>query len=510
MTCGARLGRRTARLCALAACAGALFLVYLHLSRTSWVNSDGASNALQARDMLRGNVLLSGWTLTDVTFYTVELPLYALVEAVHGLDADTVHIAAAATYTLVLLAACALAADRARGRARAARVGVTLFLLAAPPPGIATGVLLLSPDHFGTSLPLLLLVWLADRPDPGRLVPAGVCLGLAWTLVADTTALYLGVLPMAAVYGWRALRRRSPLGADAKLCYAAVLAYPLARAAESAIRSAGGYTAYRPSTAMAPSGLWPAHAAKAAQSFLLLYGIDTASPPSAVTLGVWVLRAAGVGCVGWALWRLARRVPGAGPADAVLALALLVNLAAFTVSTMAGTGVLAREVSDTLPLGAALAGRLVGPRLAAARLAPLLPLALAGALALLVSGLRQPQTPPAGDRIAQWLAGHGYGYGLAGYWDASVLTVETGERVGVRPIDLGGAAPAPPAWDSSTAWYDPAVHDARFVIVDPYDARGISAADARRAYGPPAAAYQVANRIVYVYARDLLDRPATG
>jgi hypothetical protein len=39
--------------------------------------SDGASNALEAWDLLHGNWLLRGWTLTDVSFYTTR-PHHAL------------------------------------------------------------------------------------------------------------------------------------------------------------------------------------------------------------------------------------------------------------------------------------------------------------------------------------------------------------------------------------------------------------------------------------------------
>ena len=43
----------------------AAFAAYLQLARTRAVNSDGASNALQAWDMLHGNLLLRGWSLSD-------------------------------------------------------------------------------------------------------------------------------------------------------------------------------------------------------------------------------------------------------------------------------------------------------------------------------------------------------------------------------------------------------------------------------------------------------------
>src|SRR6267154_46277 len=78
-----------------------LFACYLRLSRTLPMNSDGASNALQAWDMLHGNLLLHSWHLSDVSFYTTELPQYMVLESVLGVSAAVVHVAGAMTYTLV-------------------------------------------------------------------------------------------------------------------------------------------------------------------------------------------------------------------------------------------------------------------------------------------------------------------------------------------------------------------------------------------------------------------------
>jgi hypothetical protein len=96
--------------------AAAAFTVYLRLAETRAVNSDGASQALQAWDMLHGNPLLRGWTVSDVSFYTTELPQYALVELIRGLRADVVDIVAAMTYTLVVLLAALVAKGNASGR----------------------------------------------------------------------------------------------------------------------------------------------------------------------------------------------------------------------------------------------------------------------------------------------------------------------------------------------------------------------------------------------------------
>src|SRR4051794_30431986 len=96
--------------------AAVLFVCYWRQSLTQPVSSDGAANALQAWDMLHGNLLLHGWLLSDVSFYTTELPQYMLIEAIRGLGSGVVNLAAATTYTLLVLLAGLLAKGDAGGR----------------------------------------------------------------------------------------------------------------------------------------------------------------------------------------------------------------------------------------------------------------------------------------------------------------------------------------------------------------------------------------------------------
>ena len=131
----------------LAGLALVLFFVYLRLSRTYAATSDGADQALQGWDMLHGNWLLRGWTIADVTYYTTEVPEYALVELFRGLRADDVHIAGAATYTLLVLAAGLLARGRSRGREGLIRFGVAAGIMIAPQLGNNTHLVLSQPDH---------------------------------------------------------------------------------------------------------------------------------------------------------------------------------------------------------------------------------------------------------------------------------------------------------------------------------------------------------------------------
>src|SRR5688500_12085658 len=105
------------------------------MAKTMPINADGGSNALQAWDMWHGNPLLSGWTVTDVSFYTTELIQYALIELVFGLDENIFRIAAAMTYALIVVLAAVVAKGDATGGRALARMGVAVAIVMLPLPG---------------------------------------------------------------------------------------------------------------------------------------------------------------------------------------------------------------------------------------------------------------------------------------------------------------------------------------------------------------------------------------
>jgi hypothetical protein len=175
-----------------------LFSCFLHMSATVPVNSDGASNALQAWAMLHGNPLLRGWQLSDVSFYTTELPQYMLIELARGLTPDVVHIAAAMTYAFVVLLVARLAKGEATGTAGLLRACLAAGIMVAPQRS-EVAVLMLSPDHVGSTVPVLLMWLLIDRAGRRWYVPCACCALLGWALVADQVVLLTGVLALLLV-----------------------------------------------------------------------------------------------------------------------------------------------------------------------------------------------------------------------------------------------------------------------------------------------------------------------
>src|SRR5215472_16113940 len=170
-----------------------LFFAYLAEAQKLPIFGDGSAQALQAWDMLHGKVLLHGWALSDVSFYSTELPQYMLIEFIAGLNPDVVHIAAAMTYALLVVLTAVLAKGKATGREAVARALIPIGIMLAPLLGPILSsrgnslawIALSAPDHTGTQVPLV-LIWLAlDRLRPRWWLPILVAVSLVWVEIAD-------------------------------------------------------------------------------------------------------------------------------------------------------------------------------------------------------------------------------------------------------------------------------------------------------------------------------------
>ncbi|HEX6527994.1 MAG TPA: hypothetical protein VF070_49425 [Streptosporangiaceae bacterium] len=489
-----------------------LFAGYLRLSGTVIVGSDGGTIALQAWDMLHGNVLLHGWAMSDVSFYSTELPEYVLVERLHGLSPDVVHIAGALTYTIAVLLAAWLAKGRATGREGVTRALMAAGIMLAPAPGFGTSTLLLSPDHFGSTIPVLLAWVVIDRCEVRNYVPVLVGVILAVGVVADPLAEVTGVAPMVLICGIRAVqraRRDEPWWFEASLVTAAVAAVGAAAIVLALIRAAGGFVVSPVSTGFAGLAALPHHLFLAGQGILLLFGASfIRGQPVNMLLSVLhlvgVAMAAAALCI--SLRRLFRLDEIVLPA---LAMAIILNIALYVLGRYPVDPLSTREISAVLPLSAVLAGRTLAAYVLRTRLVPVLSAVLAGyALTLGIYG-SQPQVPALHQDLAGWLVARGLVSGLApGYWLANITTVDSGGRARVIQVSAGdGKVTRPVRWETSASWYQPDSDHADFLVTDatPGSPAWRSAVAAARAtFGPPAQIRRYEQYTIIIWTTNVL------
>jgi hypothetical protein len=273
-----------------------------------------------------------------------------------------------------------------------------------------------------------------------------------------------------------------------------------------------------PNTQISAPRFWPHHAVLILQDILALFGANNQGAVVGTVgaffgLACMLAAVCGFAKVIWS-WRTATR------AEQLLCAVIVINVATFVISSIPVPGN-AWEIITVLPCGAVLAARAFVPghiadarrahvAIGAVALVALLPLAAAATL---------PPAPSYTARLASWLEAHRLTYGIAGFWDAASVTVQSGGRVQVRAVTLtnsgGRARFGPFDWETNASWYDPSQHDATFVIAAPRNtapsANQNFTVDLFEKYlARPVAIYHVAGRVILVYHTNLLSRIPPG
>lgn len=538
----ARPARRRATpfvLAGMVAAAVALFVIYLHQSRTQAVDADGAGNVLQAWDMLHGNPLLRGWWLSDVSFYTTELPQYALIAWIHGLTPDVVHVGGAMTYTLVMLFAAWVAKGHATGRAAVVRALVAVCIMLGPQLGVGTYVLLLNPAHVGTGVPILVTWLVLDRVTPRWWVPAVVAVLLTWGAVADQLVVYIAAAPLVAVSLLRLIPRRgsgrheqSPVSGpdprwyDAALAAAGLASYGLSKLILHVIRSSGGFQVAEPHKDITTWSAFVTNLRSTFEDVLLLFGADLyrvvpqtfwfkqpPNPHSPFDIAIAILHVFGllvvvaaIGNTAWRFWRRASRI------EQVILVGILVDFAAFLVRARPDQNLTnSRQIVLILPLGAILAGRFVARwRLnRQPALVGLLGFVFVGYAVGLLYNLHGKTVPAQGQQVAGWLEQHNLRQGLAGYWAANSITLDSANRVQVRAIAPAGSVFLPNKWEAKSTWYDKDKSQATFVIIDKVNSSYevyLTEQQATQLFGRPAQIHNIGAYEILVYQQNLFTK----
>jgi hypothetical protein len=211
----------------------------------------------------------------------------------------------------------------------------------------------------------------------------------------------------------------------------------------------------------------------------------------------------------------------------VLATAIVINVAAYSVSIVSARVWDAREIVAVLPFGAVLAGRMVPgslgrARLGRVRLTPVLTGGLAGVLAcyLAALGYGAAQSPVADNEqaVIPWLEAHHLTSGIGTYAEANLITLDSGGRVAIREIAWLPGGDAPRSFETKASWYDPRQSYANFILTNSADQYGMDgggpgrlssmiprSAIAALHAGPPAHVYHYKTFTIMVWNHNLLN-----
>jgi hypothetical protein len=500
----------------------ALFAVLVRISYNIEVTSDAANNALQAWDILHGNALLHGWIIGDATFYFFELPIFAIAEAIFGLGAVVPHVASAVVYVLVIASAVALARTGSRGMAAAIRTGIVLAILTIPLLYLnGVSLLVAKPDHTGTAAITIMSFILIEKWAERWYAALLLCLLLIAGQVGDATVLFVTVPAIVLVCAYRLVRARKMRTADGALLLAAVASTPLEMLLRSLLLHLGGYLMVAPNTRLASASMLAENFHLTVRGLVFMFGGITGARADLGLVGV-VLAYAAIAASVYGFGRVIVTWTRATRAEQLLCVAIMLNIGGYLFSTLPVISN-PREMVLVLPAGAVLAarglardsmlvrdgilaGRRAWPALAAAAVLTLVPLATAAA---------QPPAPQPEAPLIAFLKAHGLRYGIAGYWNASAVTLVSHGDIMVRSVARRDHGMGANDWEAKADWYFPSEHVATFAIANisrtPERLQGpntLTVADFEQVFGKPVATQHVAGQIVMIYNKNLLDQVA--
>jgi hypothetical protein len=349
-------------------------------------------------------------------------------------------------------------------------------------------------------------------------VPPLIALLIAWALMADPLVLVVAIFPLLVVclvrvltgsvagtrHGGGRAGLRQALAArwlELSLALAAGIGYLLVWVGGHLLHHAGGYKQQAvPFQLDGGVGRWFMQARVVVHGLLEMFGayfvpgnainykspgqLVLAPPLSGLDQALAISR---VLCVLLALWgccAIARRFfrRDADFISQLLLAGIVLNLVAYIPTTLADHSALnVREIAPVLPFAAVLAARMLGDRLLA--LGPMIRVRLPRvsrplrlrliAIPLVVLfgwysfGLfQQADTPPAANPftgLEQFLEANNLSYGLGGYWESSVITVDTGGAVTIRAVSPSCMQPY--EWENKLDWYDSTKNVANFLVL---------------------------------------------
>jgi len=414
---------------------------------------------------------------------------------------------------LVLLAAL-LAKGRATGREAIVRCLLAAGIMLAPQLGDGVYVLMGSPDHTGSAIPVLVAFLLLDRAPRRWYVLIAVAAALCIGLIADGIVLYTGVMPVIAVSLARAYHASFRLGKrwrassfELALAVAPLGSAWLARFALRTISAHGGFTVWPVPSTLASASDLPHYVVVTGRGLLLLFGANFFGHNAGFVAALAMTHLIGLGLAAWATCAVFRRFAGADLAVQLLAAAVVITLAVYLLGTRADGLLSTRDITAVLPFGSALAGRVLAGRLASLRLLPVLAVVLAGYLISLGRVVTLPPAPPQSAQLGSWLVTHQLYSGLAGYWNANVTTLDTSGRVKLRSVLADGHQIEGDYWEVRPGWYDPKANDANFLVLvasPPGFKRYPTVASVRAAFGQPVRIYYVGIYTIMVWNKNLL------
>lgn len=491
----------------------AIILVLLKFASITNINSDYVQNVLEVTSILHGNIFLHGWTLTSDNFYLSDNPFFLLGRLIWGRSAAGIYVPPFLIYVF-LLASALLIVNFSSNNFESKIIGFCAILFYIATPGIKSlaPVVFVGAQHIAV-LAFCLYGWLIlDRIQKINkkfilIILYTLCIFIVFFSDPLGSMMFMPPTFIGLYFAFMASKRSNIQVVMGSLTLAVFL---FAHLALFIIHAAGGFTiAQNFSLNFVSAANFGQNIEGELFGLLHLSGAYFFGRPAQnFRTVVSVIRLVGLGIMGAAMITALRRGLRGNEGwnlRFVLAIAVLVDLASSAVSATFNVAL----VPSVLDGGAAVRyltpAILFGGLLVALELPTLMKQApnrkaRIGYIALSTGGViattsvflmhgvwrwhdRPAVTQSSSAVVGKWLFENGLTRGVGPYWNASIITAVSGQRVLVRAVINQNGHLIPFNWLSNSKWYNK--RKPQFVIYVKNNQFGVNSKTIKETYGSP-------------------------
>lgn len=478
-----------------------LCLFYLGVVLNVPYTADAGTVMTMAQAVIDGNILLKGWILGTVSFFTTELPFYVAGILSLGFTWKVIYVISALHWALIALLVILLGTgpqDAPNLRARIAiPISLTIYLAE-----LAINSQYLSSGHLVAFAYCLLCLLLIRRMEvnPHWAQYLGYSILLTLSMIGDAFALYLLAIPVAAVCLAR-LVSRGPRWLSLPLLGTTLASSALSIGILAVLHGLGGATWLGPSAVFVGLRALAGNVLLVGRAALDLF--DASWPASSFSPLPWaltVLHLSGPVLLLVVMVAVLKTITRQSLSTQITLAVIVLNVLENLLSTRAGAP---RYLAPTLIFGCVLISQVVSqtPLFRDRREWVLLYFSVLGLS--LVPRLTYAKPTSQSDALAKDLVVLHLQNGYAPYWRSNSTTVATAGQVTVRPVYSFDGNVAPYPCFSDPDWYNAF---ANFLVVETADTSGWqpSREQAVRIFGQPAGVYSLgAYGDLLVWNRDI-------
>lgn len=464
-----------------------LFSIFLFASQSVALNSDTVNALLQGKAVANGNVLLHGWTFSNVSFYTTDLLLYGLAIWIGGFHFAILRIVPSIIYTLIVLLSLTLI----NKPNRRLRIGVLLLLLAFPIEDLAFTAFS-SMDHTDALMFALIAIVLAKLSDKLRIVPyVLVPIILAYASIGDTLTLFIGVIPIAIA---SLIRRKWTMG------ILSVIAGIVAHVVAASIHSFKLYPTYYQFAQLSDL---PHHFSYAIHGVLSFTGADFFGDNVGAQSLLSALHIVGTIAVVYVIYRAIRQWRALDYISLILVIGIVLDMAAFIFSTFPVNNGSDRYLLAFMVFGSILVARHLDWLTVLNRFKSRQMYITTGIVVLVyaISVFAFPTFNPnqSERQVVNFLEQHNMTNGYGSYWSANIMTALSNGKVHIAPTYVtSNSKISEYDWESDDTWY---THPTNFLVFDTQT--GFNSQEVVNTFGKPSQTYNVGQDSIYVWDHNI-------